>query len=274
MQKGITTHEYHQFCAFLKSTTGIQLGDNKQYLISSRLTRLLREHNVTSISELLSLVQHPKYRLLLQHVVDAMTTNETNWFRDIYPFQVLFSKLLPEISPFGKARIWCAACSSGQEPYSISMALEEENKKMGGFKGELEILATDLSEGILEKAKKAEFDQLSLTRGLSDERRKMHFDAQTPEIYRVKPTIRQRVSFRQLNLKTPYTGLGKFDVVFCRNVLIYFPAELKKDILERIAKTIKPGGYLFLGASESASGFSNDFDMIRCNPGIVYKLKM
>lgn len=273
MEQVITANEYHEFCNFLKSVTGIKLGENKQYLVSSRLSRLLADNQVSNISELLSLVKQPSGRQLLQLVIDAMTTNETNWFRDVYPFQVLFNKLLPEMSPHGRARIWCAACSSGQEPYSISMALEEEKKKVNGYRGELEIIATDLSSGILEKAKLAEFDQLSLSRGLSDERKKLYFDIQEDGGGTFKANLRQKINFKQLNLKESYSSLGKFDVIFCRNVLIYFQEDLKKEILKKISNSLKPQGYLFLGASESVRGFSEAFEMVRCNPGIVYKLK-
>ncbi len=273
MHKSITPPEYQSFAEFLHQRTGILLGDNKQYLVTSRLNRLLDEHDIPTLTELIVRVQRVNERTLLQSVIDAMTTNETNWFRDQYPFSVLISKLLPELLGSNRGRIWCAACSSGQEPYSISMAVEESKLRVGGFKGEVEIIATDLSVTMIAAAERAEFSDLALSRGLSPERRRRFFTGRPGDVAVLKENIRQRVTFRQLNLSDSYTGLGKFDVVFCRNVLIYFATDLKADILERISRVLKPGGYLFLGASESAAGISDRFEMIRCNPGLVYRLK-
>ncbi|HFB64759.1 MAG TPA: protein-glutamate O-methyltransferase CheR [Aeromonadales bacterium] len=270
----LTNREYEQFCDFLQHRTGIVLGSSKQYLVSSRLNRLLNSHHIQSLAELVSKVQLPGNQSLLQDVIDAMTTNETNWFRDVYPFEILVKKVLPEVSRGNRARIWCAACSSGQEPYSIKMLLAENQAKIGGYQGAVDIVATDLSDAILQQAQAGEFDQLALVRGLSEERKKRFFEKTEKEgILRVNARLKQGIQFRKLNLKDSFQGIGQFDVVFCRNVLIYFSSELKKDILSRIAKTLKPGGYLFLGASESAVGFSRDFEMVRCNPGIIYRLK-
>ena len=273
MPNGISLQEYHQFGDFLRESTGIQLGDNKQYLVTSRLAHLLREDHLQSISELLTQIRGVNGRVLMQHVIDAMTTNETNWFRDTYPFPIVFNKLLPEVNPQGPAKIWCAACSSGQEPYSLSINHDEELKALNGYRGSLDIIATDLSETILNKAKKAEFDQLSVVRGLSEQRRDKYFDLLTSGHYKLKPHIQQKVKFRQLNLKDSYSSMGKFDIIFCRNVLIYFNSEFKIDILHRLSHCLKPRGFLFLGASESANGLCNDFEMVRCHPGIVYQLK-
>ncbi len=273
MQK-LTPGQYQQFCDYLQQRTGIQLGNSKQYLLSSRLTRLLKPHQCHTLAELLHKVQLSDNQKLMQQVIDAMTTNETNWFRDVYPFEILVKKILPNLSAGKRARIWCAACSSGQEPYSIKMAVAESRVQMGGYQGRVDIIATDLSERILEQAKKAEFDQLALVRGLSDQRKKQFFETTATEgVLRLRPELKQGIQFRQLNLKDSFQNIGQFDVIFCRNVLIYFSSELKKDILTRLAKTLKPGGFLFLGASETAVGFSKDFEMVRCHPGIVYRLK-
>ncbi len=272
--ENLSSAEYQKFCDFLQFRTGIMLGSAKQYLVSSRLNRLLKIHQLNSLPELISRVQLRGNSLLLQDVIDAMTTNETNWFRDSYPFEILLKQILPEVDSKNRVRIWCAACSSGQEPFSIKMVLEEARLKVAGYQGKVDIVATDLSDRILKQAKKGEFDSLALVRGLSEQRKKRFF-VQSDKVgtLRVTDAIRQGIQFSKVNLKDSYHALGKFDVVFCRNVLIYFSSELKRDILMRIGKTLKPGGYLFLGASESAAGFSDDFEMIRCNPGIVYRLK-
>jgi chemotaxis protein methyltransferase CheR len=214
---------------------------------------------------------------LREQVVDAMTTNETLWFRDTYPFEVMKNRVLPELikaNPSQRLRIWSAACSSGQEPYSLSMTIDEfEKTNLGQLKAGVQIVATDLSPSMLTACKSGEYDSLAMGRGLSQERLQRYFDPKGPGRWVVKPAIKSRVEFRPLNLLESYAALGKFDVVFCRNVLIYFSAEVKKDILTRIHATLKPGGYLFLGASEALNGLPDLYQMVQCSPGIIYKVK-
>lgn len=269
--------DFQVFREFLEKACGIVLGDNKQYLVASRLNRLLEQQGIKSLGELVTRIQTQPRSGLRELVVDAMTTNETLWFRDVYPFEVLKNRLLPEFikaNPGQRPRIWSAACSSGQEPYSLSMAIDEfERSNPGQLRGGCQIIATDLSGGILTAAKSAEYDSLSIARGLSSERLTRYFDQTTPGRWVVKQPIRSRVEFRAMNLLDSYSMLGKFDIVFCRNVLIYFSAELKKDILKRIHGTLKPGGYLMLGASEALNGLPDLYQMVQCSPGIVYKAK-
>ncbi len=269
--------DFQVFREFLEKACGIVLGDNKQYLVASRLNRLLEQQGIKSLGELVTRIQSQPRSGLRELVVDAMTTNETLWFRDAYPFEVLKNRLLPEFikaNPGQRPRIWSAACSSGQEPYSLSMAIDEfERSNPGQLRGGCQIVATDLSGGILTAAKSAEYDSLSIARGLSSERLARYFDQTTPGRWTVKQPIRSRVEFRAMNLLDSYSMLGKFDIVFCRNVLIYFSAELKKDILTRIHGTLKPGGYLMLGASEALNGLPEMYQMVQCSPGIVYKAK-
>jgi chemotaxis protein methyltransferase CheR len=269
--------DFQVFREFLEKACGIVLGDNKQYLVASRLNRLLEQQGIKSLGELVTHIQTQPRSGLRELVVDAMTTNETLWFRDVYPFEVLKNRLLPEFikaNPGQRPRIWSAACSSGQEPYSLSMSIDEfERSNPGQLRGGCQIVATDLSGGILTAAKSAEYDSLSIARGLSSERLNRYFDQSTPGRWTVKQPIRSRVEFRAMNLLDSYSMLGKFDIVFCRNVLIYFSAELKKDILQRIHGTLKPGGYLMLGASEALNGLPDLYQMVQCSPGIVYKAK-
>jgi chemotaxis protein methyltransferase CheR len=175
-----------------------------------------------------------------------MTTNETLWFRDNHPFRILSEKLLPEFADQRKAslRIWSAACSTGQEPYSTAMVIEEFRRQRPGRIGDVKITATDISKSVLEVARRGEYEMIAIGRGLSPER----------------------------HLLERYM-LGKFDLVMCRNVLIYFSADLKKDILQRIHATLNPGGYLILGASESLNGLSDLYEMVQCHPGIIYRKK-
>lgn len=270
------TADYEVFRVFLEDVCGIILGNNKQYLVSSRLDKLMAEQGIDCLAELVRRMQQFSHRALKEAVVDAMTTNETLWFRDSHPFDIFKNKLLPELQKDakGKVRVWSAACSSGQEPYSLSMMVEEyRQSRMGQLKQPVEFVATDLSASMLGQCKAAEYDGLSLGRGLARERLQRYFEPLEGEsgVWRVKADIRQRVRFQALNLMDSYLSLGKFDVVFCRNVLIYFSADLKVDILRRIHGTLQPGGYLVLGASEGLSGLSDYYKMVQCSPGIIYQ---
>lgn len=269
--------DFDQFRVFLEKACGILLGNNKQYLVSSRLNKLMEQHSIKTLGELVQRMQGPSRGNLREQVVDAMTTNETLWFRDAYPFEVLKNRVLPELlknDPNQRLRIWSAACSSGQEPYSLAMTIDEfERSNIGQLRSGVQIVATDLSPSMLTACKAGEYDSLAIGRGLSQERLQRYFDPVGTGRWQVKAPIRNRVEFRSLNLLDSYAALGKFDVVFCRNVLIYFSAEVKKDILTRLHAMLKPGGYLFLGASEALNGLPDKYQMVQCSPGIVYKAK-
>lgn len=269
--------DFEQFRTFLEKTCGILLGSNKQYLVSSRLNKLMELQGIKSLGELVRKIQATPRSGLKEQVVDAMTTNETLWFRDTYPFEVLKNRVFPELVKSGvgqRLRIWSAACSSGQEPYSISMTVDEyERASPSQPKLGVQIVATELSGAMLAASKAAEYDTLAIARGLSSERLQRYFEPKGPGRWVVKPAVRARVEFRVQNLLDSYAALGKFDIVFCRNVLIYFSADVKKDILKRIHATLKPGGYLFLGASEALNGLPELYQMVQCSPGIIYKAK-
>lgn len=269
--------EFDQFRQFLEDACGISLGDNKQYLVSNRIRRILEENNIATFGELVRALKQGFNRKLKDQVVDSMTTNETFWFRDNYPYDHLKNTLLPQLMAgnnrmFGPVRVWSAACSSGQEPYSISMMVEEYKRQaMGNLARQVQIVATDLSSTVLEQARRGEYDKLSVLRGLSSERLDRYFDNPTPAIWRVKSFVKDRIDFRSLNLMDSYAALGKFDIVFCRNVLIYFNADLKRQILQKIHASLKPQGILFLGSSEGLAGAADLFEMVRCEPGILYR---
>lgn len=269
--------EFDQFRQFLEEACGISLGDNKQYLVTNRIRRILEENKIASFGELVKSLKHGLNRKLKDQVIDSMTTNETFWFRDNYPYDHLRSALLPQLMGgnnrmFGPVRIWSAACSSGQEPYSISMMVEEyKRQNMGNLARPVQIVATDLSSTVLDQARSGEYDKLSVMRGLSSERLDRYFDNPTPAMWRVKPFVKERIDFRSLNLMDSYAGLGKFDIVFCRNVLIYFNGDLKRQILQKIHASLKPQGILFLGSSEGLAGVADLFEMVRCEPGILYR---
>ncbi|MBL4899319.1 MAG: protein-glutamate O-methyltransferase CheR [Colwellia sp.] len=266
---------YHEFRAFLEQQCGIVLGEKKQYLVKSRLAPLISKFDVSSISELITRTLSPVERQLRAAVIDAMTTNETLWFRDDYPFKLLQSKLLPDFANRQTpVKIWSAASSSGQEPYSIAMSvLEYQQRNPGAFMRGVQVVGTDISPTMLEHCKYGHYDSLALARGLSAERKCQFFENGDNGMLKVKDQVKKMVTFRPLNLLNSYSLMGRFDIVFCRNVLIYFSPEIKAQIISQIHGTLNSGGYLFLGASESLSGLSDDFNMLRCNPGIVYQKK-
>lgn len=269
-----TAEQYENFRSFLEKACGILLGDNKQYLVASRVGRIMTHHKISDLSDLVQQMQMFSRRELREEVIDAMTTNETLWFRDTHPFTILRERLMPELQAkgYGPLRIWSAASSSGQEPYSISMIAEEYRAaSMGVLKRPVEIVATDLSKSMLDACREAIYDQLSLGRGLTQERLQRFFEKQADGRWQVKQDVRQRIRFQQLNLLDSYSGLGKFDIVFCRNVLIYFSSDRKADILRRIHACLNPGGYLILGSSEALTDAADRYQMVQCNPGIIYQ---
>jgi chemotaxis protein methyltransferase CheR len=273
--QSISARDYDSFRMFLEEACGIVLGENKQYLVASRLNRLLKEMKIESVGELIEQIKKEPRSGLRERIIDAMTTNETFWFRDNHPYSLLKELILPEIGGTRptQVRIWSAACSSGQEPYSISMVIQEFlQSRPGSLTNNIQIVGTDISPTMLDSSREATYDALALSRGLSPER-KQRFFTQQGELWKVKNEIRERVSFAELNLINSYAPLGKFDVVFCRNVLIYFSAELKRDILRRISQVMNPGGYLFLGSTETIASYSDDFETVRLDGGIVYQLK-
>ncbi|KPL98766.1 protein-glutamate O-methyltransferase [Vibrio splendidus] len=270
----ISDQEYRDFSRFLESQCGIVLGDSKQYLVRSRLSPLVTKFKLASLSDLLRDVVTGRNRELRVAAVDAMTTNETLWFRDTYPFAVLADKLLPEIAANKRPiKIWSAASSSGQEAYSMAMTILETQARKPGMLPNVSITGTDISASMLDMCRTGAYDNLALGRGLSPERRRTFFEDAGDGRMKVKDNVKRMVNFRPQNLMDSYALLGKFDIIFCRNVLIYFSPDMKSKVLNQMANSLNPGGYLLLGASESLTGLTDRFEMVRCNPGIIYKLK-
>ncbi|MDY6980303.1 MAG: protein-glutamate O-methyltransferase CheR [Pseudomonadota bacterium] len=272
----LSKEEYDAFRHFLEESCGIVLGDNKHYLVTSRLNRLTEEFSFDSLSKMLEALRQNKNQVLRERIIDAMTTNETSWFRDIYPFEILKKDLLPELAGQkpNPLRIWSAASSYGQEAFSIAIAIKEfQQNRPGVWNGNTDILGTDISPTVIRTARDAKYDELSLGRGLSMERRQRYFSDNGDGGWTVKPEIRNMARFSEMNLLKSFSNLGKFDLIFCRNVLIYFSSSIKTDILNRMAQVLKPGGYLFLGGSESPTGYSQAYEMCRFPDGVVYRLK-
>lgn len=271
---GISHKEYNDFCIFLEKSCGIVLGDNKQYLVNSRLKRLLKDHRLDSLGELMRIITSNRDAKLKEHTIDAMTTNETSWFRDNYPYEVLKNVIVPEIISNGKKelRIWSSACSSGQEPYSIAMILHEYMLHKPGTLRRATIQATDISPTMLAEARSGVFDDMSIARGLSEERKKLFF-FQEEGRWKVRDVLKKDISFKETNLMRDFSMYGKFDIIFCRNVLIYFSIPLKSDIINRMAQSLNPGGYLILGGTESVTNYTDKFESVRYQNGIVYRIK-
>jgi len=245
----ISRQAFQQFREFLKARSGIALSDNKQYLVNNRLQPLVLEAGVDDLSDLLSLIDAMPNDDLAVKAIDAMTTNETFWFRDASHFQYLESTVFAELARMNSSiRIWSAACSSGQESYSISLSYTKF-ADMSGTSARIKITATDLSNAVLSRAREGVYADLELSRGLPNDLKTKHFSG-VRDGWKISQAHRSRIGFSQLNLLDDFSNLGQFDIVFCRNVLLYFSASTKLDILLRIADNMKLGAYLFLSSSE------------------------
>lgn len=248
--------EYQAIHDFLVRNCGVVIGPNKQYLVRNRLAPVLVKYRLCSFAELAAALRSPlcSRQDLEAAVIDAMTTNETFWFRDENQFLELKQNTLPDLfrQKNGGCRIWSAACSTGQEPYSIAICALEA----GGHK-RVQILATDISETVLRDAEAARYSPLALSRGI-DETARLRYFRQDGESYQLLADVTRLVRFQRFNLLKPYAALGRFDVIFCRNVLIYFSDAAKRDILMRMADSLEPGGFLFLSSTETVSAEMNN----------------
>jgi chemotaxis protein methyltransferase CheR len=256
----MTPIEYDYLRAFLKQRSGLVLTNEKQYLIESRLLPVARKVGLASISALVAKLKEPGSNQLGEDVVEAMTTNESFFFRDKLPFDHFSQTMLPAMlqarAAHRKIRIWCAAASTGQEPYSLAMCLKDVEAKLAGWN--VDIIGTDISMEVLEKAKAGIYSQFEVQRGLPINYLLKHF-TQIGDLWQVSSQIRSMVQYRKLNLLENFSTLGQFDIVFCRNVLIYFDNETKIDILNRIQKMMAPDGFLVLGAAETVVGLTDAF---------------
>ena len=219
-----------------------------------------RKRGFDSLSALIGALKADKTELLVTAVVEAMTTNESFFFRDKVPFDNLRTTVLPALQAARRQsrtlRIWCAAAASGQEPYSLAMALSEMDGRFAGW--QIDVVATDISNSILEKARQGLYSHFEVQRGLPIQLLIKYF-SQDGEMWQITPTIRAMVKYRQLNLLSDFSGLGPFDLIFCRNVLIYFDQQTKVDVLDRLAEVIADDGYLVLGAAETVVGLTDSF---------------
>lgn len=248
--------------------SGLVLSADKSYLVESRLAPLARRDGFPSIDELVTAMRVRREGKLIDAVVDAMTTNETFFFRDKTPFDIFEQTILPDLvarKRGGTIRVWCAAASTGQEPYSLAMVADAMGARMGGCK--LEILGTDISERCLEKAKAGTYTQFEVQRGLPVQMLLKHF-RKDGDAWRIDDRLKANIRFRPMNLLDDFRGLGRFDVIFCRNVLIYFDQKTKKQVLERMSSQVEGPGYLLMGAAETVLGVTDTFKPIANQRGL------
>lgn len=254
---------------FLKQRSGLVLAADKQYLVESRLLPLARKASLAGLGALVDVLKGGADDALMNAVVEAMATNESLFFRDKIPFEHFRSIVMPSLLTARRAartvRIWCAAASTGQEPYSLAMCLKQMERELTGWR--IEILATDLSGEVLEKARQGLYSQFEVQRGLPIQLLIKHF-VQVGALWQIAPDIRSMVKFQQLNLLSNFSNLGVFDLIFCRNVLIYFDQETKIDVLERLARVTAGDGFLVLGAAETVVGLTDCFKVVGDKHGL------
>ncbi|MFO1129630.1 MAG: protein-glutamate O-methyltransferase [Rhodospirillales bacterium] len=265
----MTPQDFAYLASLIHNRSGIVLPAEKAYLLENRLRPLSGEFSFGSMADLVSALKLNRDERLARRVVEVMTTNETLFFRDTKPFDLLRDVVLPQLiearAKGRPLRIWSAACSAGQEPYSIAMTIKENAARFGAWP--IEILATDLSSTVLAKARSGIYSQFEVQRGLPI-RLLVRYFTQNEAQWTIHPEIRTMVQFRQHNILEDVSSLGQFDVVFCRNVLIYFDGETKKQVLERIAHSLAPNGALFLGGTETVIGITDRFEPIPGQRGI------
>ncbi len=256
----MTPQDYAYLSKLLNERSGLQLAGDKQYLIESRLLPVARQHNCGSIGDLVSKLKSFAEEPLRQRVTEAMTINESFFFRDKTPFERFQDTVLPHMMKARAAtkriRIWCAAASTGQEPYSLAMMLKQAGAEFSGWR--IEIVATDISTEVLEKAKSGLYTQFEVQRGLPIQLLLKYFK-QEGDQWCIAKDLRDMVQFRQHNLLDDFSSLGMFDVIFCRNVLIYFDSKTKQDVLTRVSRSLVKDGHLLLGAAETVVGFTSLF---------------
>ena len=264
--------DFEFMATMLKQRSGLVLNQDKAYLLESRLMPVARARGIKGVDELITEIRATKKEDMIVEVTEAMTTNESFFFRDIKPFDMFKEHVLPHVLEKCAAkrafRIWCAAASNGQEPYSLAMILKEEAARLAGWK--IDIVGTDISRQVLAKAQKGLYSQFEVQRGLPITLLVKYFD-KVEDQWQLKPEIRSMVTYKFYNLLDDLTGLGHFDVVFCRNVLIYFDQPTKSKVLDGIAKLMPDHGMLFLGGAETVLGISDKFKPVQGQRG-VYEL--
>jgi chemotaxis protein methyltransferase CheR len=270
----ITAQEFDFVRKLVHRQAGISLDTGKEYLVETRLAPIAREEGFSSLAQLVSHLRGSASPALERRVIEAMTTNETTFLRDVRPFETLVGKVLPSLmaarATERRLAIWSAACSSGQEPYSIAMTLRERVPQLVGW--DVRILATDLSQECLSRARAGVYSQIEVNRGLPA-KYLVRFFRRRGANWQINDEIRRMVEFRQMNLMEPWPPLPAMDVIFLRNVLIYFDIDTKKTIFRRIRRTLRPDGCLFLGAVETTLNLDDHFDRFPGDRSGCYRMR-
>ncbi|NEP02339.1 MAG: protein-glutamate O-methyltransferase CheR [Symploca sp. SIO2E9] len=270
----ISCADFEYICQLVRVRTGIVLAKDKMYLVESRLAPVASAANVDSLRKLVQILRQERFSSLHEFVVEAMVTTETSFFRDDYPFQALHKLMLPELfrvrQSEGKLNLWCAACSSGQEPYSIAILLREHFSQLTN--STVQLIATDISTSMLARARAGRYNQHEITRGLPSALLQKYFLPQGKD-WQIKENIRQMVEFRQLNLAESWSPMPQMDIIFLRNVLIYFDIETKQTILGKVKRVLHPEGYLFLGGGETTINLDTDFEPVKFDKAVCYRLR-
>jgi chemotaxis protein methyltransferase CheR len=265
----MTPADFQFLARYLKEQSGLALAEDKGYLLESRLVPVARAHGLKSIDDVAAAVRLGQNKRLMATVVEAMTTNESFFFRDIKPFEQFKTVVLPQLitrrSAAKHIRIWSAACSTGQEPYTLAMLLIEAAAQLQGWR--VEIIATDIAPGVLAKARAGLYSQFEVQRGLPVQMLIKNF-SQKAEGWEIAPHLRAMINFREFNLLSEMRGLGTFDVVLCRNVLIYFDQPTKAGVLGRIRAQMRDDGILYLGGAETVLGVSEAFRPVNGQRGL------
>ncbi|MEZ6233915.1 MAG: protein-glutamate O-methyltransferase CheR [Phycisphaerales bacterium] len=268
----ITTSEFDYVRDLVYRKSGIVLEPGKEYLVEARLTSVVRQEKLESIEALVKRLRASSVDPLHVRVVEAMTTNETSFFRDIHPFEALKKVVIPELLEKRAASktlsIWCAAASTGQEPYTVAMCLLDAIPNIDQWR--ISFVATDISSEMIARCKAGRYNQIEINRGLPAMLMVKYFSKQGLE-WEISPKLRSMVDFREMNLTQPFVGLGQVDIVFMRNVLIYFDAATKKRILANTRQLLRPDGSLFLGSAETTMGLDENYQRVPIDKSSIYR---
>ena len=271
----LSTTDFQFLSKLVRQRSAIVLEPDQSYLLEARLAPLASTEGFGSIETMVAQLRQESFNGLHRKVVEAMTTNETSFFRDLHPFEALRTLVLPEVIKRRQAErrltIWCAACSSGQEPYTIAMTILEHLPQLAGW--DVRILATDLSRDMVAKSRAGRYSQTEVNRGLPASLLVKYFDKKGVE-WVVRPDVQRFCEFREMNLIEPWGAVPPMDVVFLRNVLIYFDVETKRSILANARRALQPWGYLFLGGAETTINLGDTFERVQFDRAGCYRLKV
>lgn len=270
----MTSQDFDYVRALVREHSAIVLGNDKAHLVETRLHGLLRQTGNSSIHLLIQELRHKPFGELHRQVVEAMTTNETFFFRDQWPFAVLAQQVLPELVSVRavdrEVTLWSAACAAGQEPYSLAMVMDRS--PMQAFNWRIRILGTDLSQQMVDRTRTGRYSRTEIERGLAPDLRERYF-SQEGEEWVAREAIRSMVETRVLNLAQPWPPLPKMDVIFLRNVLIYFDVETRRRIVDQVRRQLHPHGVLFLGSTENILGLDDSFERVADGKHVHYRLR-